>query len=832
MKNSLRAITVALTTVVASIGQLAHAEIIDELDVRKEGNHAIVRIKMNTPVALLRSTSSRGNDLAQAYYQVLRSEPVALATLVVPGERKVLEIAGLPRISVSDEPVRVDLLQDINRRLVVRLDKATRFKVRAGRTDREIELVLEGLGPRVNVDSSKAPQPGTTGTYVIALARSEISTVELNSPIPAALQDMQVFTIRRVVHGKQVFELDLGYFATRLEAESALRLLQRRFPKAELVKLADEPTPPAPAEAAGRGDPNDPAELLIAARTAFEGAQYDSAADILARILDMPASSVSPHAQAMMGDLRAAQGDDVRATLEYETFLKLYPQHTDAPRIEAQLNAARARIEPVQAPASRQPDGKPTLTGAVSQYYYGGKSTSASQAVRDTDGTILPPDEVNLRSSAPISQTDQKLISTNVETTWRSLDKERDIRMVVRDQFDYNMLDEARLRGRSRSRNRLTAAYHDYQSLRDGYRTRLGRQSAAWGGEGRYDGGAASYTIKGPSKVKLSAMLGKPIDKLAESKRQFAGASLDVDAITPNIGGSVFVAQRYIDGEVDRRATGVDLHYYTQSSSLIGSTDYDVILRRMNLSTLIGNHTTADNIIFNMLIERRSLAQGSLGQNLFFQFQDPSNPGNTIPLARTIGELQRLTGKSIPELRELVRRNTAYSSHAMGSVSIPVSAQWNIVTDYHLNRTGAIAPNEVLPQGNPATGLQRTVGLQFLGSNLLRTGDSHTIGASYLNSSQFTLRQASYTNLTPLDDSWQAEPSVRWQKVVNQPIPGLVGSVLSTTTAWGPGFKLTYRPSPSVTLESNLNVDFTKAEGLNIDTSTRYTYFVGYRYDY
>lgn len=823
-----------LALALAWVTPQAQAELMDDIEVRREGNNAVVLVKMATPVNFQRFTTSRSNDLTQAYYQVRRRELTNLEQLVVQGERRVVDAEGLPRITIADEPVRPDLLQDTNRRLVIGFSKSVKFKVRTGKGDRSIEVVLDGLGPMVKgVLLPKAPaQP--TQQYVIALLRSPYANLQMETPVPAALQNMQVFTTRRIVNGEQVFELDLGYFTSLGEAEAALGMVRPRFPLSTIVKLGthQEPTATAAPRPQGAAPQDDSGEgLMQTARQAYETQRYDDAAEALNKVLDLPASPLTPQAQALLGGVRMAQGDPTRAALEYETFLKLYPGHPAAERVQGELAQARAALQPQAAAEAKKPDGTPTVTGSVSQYYYGGKSTSSTQAVRDTDGTLLTPDQISQRSTAPISSTDQKMLSTNMDTTWRSRNTERDIRMVVRDQFDYNMIDESRLRGRSRYRNRLTAAFFDYQSLTDGYRTRLGRQSAAWGGEGRYDGASGSYAFKTSSKLKLSTALGMPTDKLAQAKRQFAGLSLDADAITPNIGASVFAVQRNIDGEVDRRAAGVDLRYFTQNGSLMASSDYDVVFRRMNVASLQGLYINEGNFTLNTLIERRSLAQASLGQTLFFQFQDPNNPGNIIPLAQTIGDMER-TGKSLSELRELVRRNMSYASHAMTSITVPLNPQWQIGTDLHLNRIGAIAPNEVLPTGLPASGLQRTVGLQAIGSNLLAQRDTHVFAGSVLTSSQFKVRQISYNNLTALDDAWQVEPSVRWQKSVSAALASVAGSVETTTTAWGPGLKLSFKPRQSVTLESNLNVDFTHTIGINDDKATRYTYFLGYRYDY
>lgn len=819
----------------------AHADILEDIDVRREGANAVVQIRLSNPVSLLRSTPSRSKDLTQAYYQVRLTD---VPPVYVAGERRVVKNDGLPTLTIEDEPVRTDKLDDINRRLVISFSQRTAFKVRSGKGDRTIEVVLEGLGTAVKQAVAKPePVPTPEQRYVIALARSSDPNVSVDVPIPQSLQNYQVFTARRIVDGKQVHEMDLGYFATLAEAEAALKQLSR-FPQAAIVKLAEPaqakanadagaaapaaaPSPvPAPATpATPQATAQQARDLLDQSRQAYEQQRLDDAVKLLNQLLDLPSTPLTPDAQELLGMVRLAQGEPAKAQAEFETYLKQYPQGPGAERVKAAL----AGIQPTELkPATTlEPPAKPertnTVTGSVSQYYYGGKSTTETQAVRDTDGSPLSPDEIDKRSKAPISTNDQRLLSTNVDATWRSRDTERDMKMVFRDQYDYNMLSDAQLKGKTRHRNRLTAAYFDYQGLKNGLRTRLGRQSAMWGGEGRYDGASGSYVLK--PKLKVSAAVGSPTDRLGNAKRSFMGAALDADALTPNLGGSIFALQRMVDGEVDRRAVGADLRYFTQNASLMGSTDYDVIFKKLNVASLQGMYMAEDNTTVNALYERRALTPAALSQTLFFQFQDFVDAG-IIP--QTISDLKN-HGYSVDQLRGLVRSNVSYWTHAMVSVTRPVTTQWQAGATVDLNRTGPIAPNPVLPTGQPDSGQSRTLSLLAIGSNLYSERDTNVFTASVMRGRQVKTYMLNYNNMTPLSDAWQIEPGLRWQRNVSQ---DLTSGLNITTIAWGPGLKASFKPRPTVTLESNLNVDYTRTEGTSIDRSTRYTYFLGYRYDY
>jgi tetratricopeptide (TPR) repeat protein len=120
----------------------------DEVELRQEGANAIAEIKFITPVQYTRSVSARSSDLVQAYYTVMPTrEQLTLET----SERRLKGGGGIPSINIRDESASSTTANVNNRKLVIRLGKSTRFKVRAGRNNRSIELVLEGLGESVKL---------------------------------------------------------------------------------------------------------------------------------------------------------------------------------------------------------------------------------------------------------------------------------------------------------------------------------------------------------------------------------------------------------------------------------------------------------------------------------------------------------------------------------------------------------------------------------------------------------------------------------------------------------------------------------------------------------
>jgi hypothetical protein len=101
---------------------------------------------------------------------------------------------------------------------------------------------------------------------------------------------------------------------------------------------------------------------------------------------------------------------------------------------------------------------------------------------------------------------------------------------------------------------------------------------------GRFDGVQAGYSFK--PRWKASVVLGKPTDSLLDARRHFYGASVEAEALTPQLGGSLYFMEQKIDGEVDRRAIGSDLRYFEGGLSATAQLDYDTVLKGLNVASL------------------------------------------------------------------------------------------------------------------------------------------------------------------------------------------------------------------------------------------------------
>ena len=688
----------------------AQAQVVDDIELRREGTNAIVAIKFVTPVQYSNSVSARASDLVQIFYTVLPTrEPVNLQR----SERRLPAAGGIPSMTVRDESATAVTPNSASRKLLVSFGSPLKFAVRPGRDVRSVEIVLLGLGESV--------------TAVLA-----------RKPVAPPLK-----------------------------------------PGAAVVV-----TPTAPVTQAATETETSASAFLAQAQSAFDGGDYSGATESLNKLLNLPPNGSSRKAQELAGLARLNAGDKVRAAAEFELFLKLYPSGDDSDRVR-QLLASLPAIGPVtESSAKVAAEATSTISGSFSTYYYGGKSDTRSQDFLDSPLAGLPV----LQSDSSLSSTDQKQLQTSFDMNWRYRDDAKDMRFVVRDSLTHDYL-------KGRNKERLSALYVDYRSLALGSNLRVGRQSPSGGGVMyRFDGIQAGY--KFAPKWKVNGVVGKPSDDLLDTRRTFYGLSIDAEALTKALSGSVYAIEQVIDGVTDRRGVGTEVRYFKGGVSANGQLDYDPMLRKVNIAAFQSYWQYSDDIALNAMLDRRTTPFLSLGNVLFFQ-----DPNLTTP-AKRISELLGTT--PIETLRDEVKALTAYQNQFRVGGTKVLTPKWQVGADFSLTSVDEIKPVALLlPNGQAATGNLWNISTQLIGTNLYSARDTHVFNVSFLGGPLYHGTLLTYNNLTSLDDKWQVEPSMKYYS--QSGTTGITGS--NSNTLWGGGIRVTYRIRSQVSLESELTYE-------------------------
>jgi tetratricopeptide (TPR) repeat protein len=172
----------------AGFAATAHAQVIDDVELRQEGANAVLQVRFVTPVLYSKSISARASDLVQAFYTVL---PTRDQISDVISERRLAAAGDIPSISVTDESDNSTAQANSSRKLVIRFAAPVRFRVRAGRDNRSIEVVFEGLGSSVRMAAAAPMPPLTLATVLGGATTPSQASVEIEASSTALLTTAQ-----------------------------------------------------------------------------------------------------------------------------------------------------------------------------------------------------------------------------------------------------------------------------------------------------------------------------------------------------------------------------------------------------------------------------------------------------------------------------------------------------------------------------------------------------------------------------------------------------------------------------------------------------------------
>lgn len=834
MRLLVRAAALALLLVGALAPLPAAADALEEIELLRSGEDAVVRIRFSVRVQYLRHLTL-GNDGADIFFQFGVATSPALADEI----RRVNETPGFPGVRV-ELPLQQRGGQPT--RLNVRFTRPVKFIVRQFGGN-AIDVVVSGLGAQVTVTR---PQPGGTSPPVPADQRFAVRLQTFASrdmpdarPVPREFQEFVAFTSQSVIDGRPVYELMLGYFASQADAEGARRRLTARFPDAQVIDLAmrrDEalraaaavpqvapavpppsaavpapaplptlppaaPTPsvaaPLPPVRAPEDVERQASDLMKKSRAALEAKASHDAIESLNQLLTLPPNSQSEPAQELIGVAREQNGEVSKARAEYELYLKLFPNGPGAERVRQRLTQLGATAVATGAPQTQRRERPPlkTLTGSVSQYYYGGQSR--------IENVFNTPTSQERSSFSAVDQS-QLLTTVDLNGRYRSGDTEQ--RVVFRNSYSLSFLADRD------SYNRLNAAYYDYRGLTGGLSARLGRQTGLGGGlPGRFDGGIVGY---GSTQVRLNLAGGEPVEfNKIDSRRRFVDMNLEVGGLAGGWNGNVFGIYQETDGILDRQAVGGEIRFVDGVRSLYVLGDYDTSYRVMNAASVQGSWTTKGGTSINLLWDRRRAPTLTTTNAIIGQ---PTTSISTL-----------LQTSTEDQIRQAALDITAVAVQGSIGLTTPVSERWQVGADARVINVGALPEvvfNGVTLPAQPATGDVISYNLQAIGTRLYSPRDSNVWSAGYVTAPTYDSWLASYNNVTHFSEKWSIEPSIRFYSQTDVTEIRLV--------RLSPGLRLIWRPTLWSSIELDGLWEQTKTTSSTVsDTARRYFYSLGYRLD-
>ena len=754
----------------------ATAEIIDDIRLRTDANGEIdAVIDFTVPVQYVRHFPVRKSPNVAIYFNIIGNVP-----------RGLWQNYESHRSPPSEHVLGFTITtRDLNTgpKIEVHFKQPAEFTVKPGSTERSILLHIK---PDM---TSKKPERSA------AMASGKAPTAPAVPPVVAAAPAPAVAAPTSV-------PVQLG----GKEGLPAFPPVDPFTPEA----ASGTPAEPLPLQEQIRRANNQAAGMMAKGRDALLAGQMFGAVEAFNNVLNLPPNKYSADAQVWIGIARERSGQIAKAMLEYELYLKLYPDGKESAWVKDRL-ARLKRSQPVMPAVKPQAaivapptDFQTTTYGSLSMYYYHGASQTDTVA---TIGGVQTPTTLTL--------TDQSSLINNVSLTARSYNNQFDNRFVLQDFYAANFLP-----GQT-NRNRLNAAYYDVKNRIDNYSARIGRQSALGGGVlGRFDGLSAGYGFMPNWRANMAT--GRMSDDTPESRPVFYSVGLDFGVDDP-LGGSVYLINQKAGGITDRRATGGYLRYFEQGSTAMATLDYDTQFREMNMLTLQGTLHRETDTDYNFLLDRRKTPSLSIRNAV---------TGTTA----TVDTLMQ-NGWTQEDLILLAKSRTAIYNLGLLGVTLRIHEKWQLGSDITVtNTSGLDASGTLIPDGTtglegyvaatPASGNTWTISGRVSGSDVISQRDTTMISLGYSNSRVMRGLSLLLYNRSYFRELWNLDSTLRLYRQSDN-----AGGRVNTVA---PQLKLGYLLRNNLTLEAEGGIDWTNSSSSTAPASktTREYFSLGMRWDF
>jgi tetratricopeptide (TPR) repeat protein len=727
----------------------AHAGMIDHIEIRPAGAEAEIRILFVTQIRYLRQASLKNGDI-RLYFQLLGID--ALDTRLVPEKTESPPSELIPHFTIS--------YPELDSSLSLSFGKSVDYHVRPGKDGRSISIFTPVIKPKNEPSKAAKVAPA----IVVATPAIILPAVVPSVPLPS----------------------DSGGTAPR-QAEQTVP------PPPDSASIAPL-TPPRPV-----AEIEDEAQQLMgSARYALQNDRAEAAIGSLNKLLNLPPNLHSQSAQELIGEAWEKNGEFDKARVEYQLYLKLYPKAADIRQVKERLAnlPAKNAPKPIQVAAEKPKfaEEKMTVYGGFSQYYYRGSSHTDSLLMNGAAST-----------SSSFTRTDQSQLLSMLDITGRKRTESIDTRIVFRDNHNANFLPE------QHSYNRIDTFYLEQNTRDHSYLYRLGRQMGVGGGApGRFDGAMAAYSFNPMWRV--GGVVGVPVEFSTGSKKSFYGVNIDLTRLPEQWSSSGYFIRQQVDGFVDRRALGVDAHYFDAQRNFMGLLEYDTIFKKFNLGLLQGNWTTETSTNYNILLDRRRSPPLQLTNALIGQ-----------PV-QSIAQLLQ-SGVSLKTMRSDAIALSPISNMFAVGLNRPYSSRWRIGADFRVNN---MSGTDATSTGQPATagsGNTYSYSVQATGNGLFVENDYGVVNATYTTSKTYKGQSLSFTQVETLRQNWRVDMLLLFYYQTD-----VLGTHQSQIR---PSLKLNYRVNDSVNLEGEGGIEQIHTSSATQDDKTRRKYFyVGYRWDF
>jgi tetratricopeptide (TPR) repeat protein len=535
--------------------------------------------------------------------------------------------------------------------------------------------------------------------------------------------------------------------------------------------------------------------LFERGRQAILREDYTAAVEAFSEVLAMPENLHSRDAQEYLGLAQERRGLFAKAREAYEEYLRRYPDGEDAQRLRQRLINLPTTVIAGDTLREAKPKAasEVTIYGGLSQFYYTGNSKIETKQVT-----------ANILEQSSLSLTDQSALISSLDLTARWRNADQDSRVVFRDTYTSNFLED------TRDTNRLTAAYYEYKSKPGDWSTRLGRQPGNTGGAlGRFDGGSFGLGLNPAWRV--NAMVGEPVDYTDfDSTRRFYGLNTDFSLAGGRWSGNLYAVRQTVDDIADREAVGVELRFLSGGASVFSLLDYDTLFNALNTAMLQGTWQGDAKTSYNLLLDWRKA---------------PTLQTSTATIGETTSSIRQLLQTySEQELRRRAEALTAVSTLASFGFTRQFNSTWQLGADLRVTRITDTEGTNNVPASEDSGDVYTLTG-QAIGTGLIAKRDVTIVSVSAITADDYDARSLALTNRSLLGDRWTLDASVRWYQRDN--------SDGSDRLQTNPLVRVGYKWKENLTFEVEVGRETIEDKSQSTTETTDRDYFsLGYRWDF
>jgi len=563
-------------------------------------------------------------------------------------------------------------------------------------------------------------------------------------------------------------------------------------------------TRPAPAEPKNdlhenNSDSTKTEKLLEQARVAFTAGEYSKTIQLSTAILESPKSNESKDALELLGLARERNGQTAHAKAEYEKYLELYPGGEDAKRVSQRLaGLVTAASKPTALTSStrktktRKPTGWQSV-GSWSQYYY-----RDERSIDEEDNIV-----------------DLSTLVSTFDMRSRKRTENHDHIFQITGDHAHDFID-------NESDGRFSRLFYENINRENNNAFKIGRQTYSEGGVlGLFDGAVVGLGLTQKTRANAAAGYILDIEDLLDfnytKDRKFASLNVDFGNEFKNWDMSFYFIQQMVDEIIDRQAVGGEIRYFKPTFNIFNLIDYDISYDELNIFLFNANWVFPQQGTFFTTFDIRKVPYLSTSNAL------QSQPVPTIN--------QFLTMFSEEEVRQLAQDRTATSNtFTLGGSKqlngfLEGHGQYQISGDITYNTISEMPASGGVPE-LPGTGDNYFIGGQFIGSNILKRGDT-SIFSLRLGFTQFSDDMTvAFDTRYPITEKLRFNPRVQYFRR-----DGSENDNLLTTLRLS--IKADYRVVQRLLIEGEIGLDNTKDQVGDIVTRSDSIFgYIGYRLDF